>query len=29
MFEDEKSRSIDADMAGIESMSIAIFERFG
>jgi hypothetical protein len=29
MFEDENRRSTDADMAGIESMSSAIFERFG
>jgi hypothetical protein len=29
MFEDEKRRSTDADIAGIESISRAIFERFG
>jgi hypothetical protein len=29
MFEDEKRRSTDADMAGIERISRAIFERVG
>jgi hypothetical protein len=29
MFEDEKRRSTDADIAGTENISRAIFERFG
>jgi hypothetical protein len=28
-FEEEKSRSGDADIAGIDNISRAIFERFG
>jgi hypothetical protein len=29
MFAEEKRRSTDVDIAGIESMSRAIFDRFG